>query len=139
MLSGTSTIPSNAGRLDSWKEIAVFLRCGVRTVQRWEKTEGLPVHRHVHMKRGTIYALCSELEAWLRRRDGSRKSMSTPLHPFDRLRSLTSQQLALAADLQSLLQQNADMRTQILERRSRERFVVAATAQQSMSRLDGAS
>ena len=30
-------------RLNSWKEIAAYLRCGVRTVQRWEKSEGLPV------------------------------------------------------------------------------------------------
>ena len=35
-------------RLDSWKEIATFLNRGVRTVQRWEATEGLPVRRHQH-------------------------------------------------------------------------------------------
>jgi len=43
-------------RLDSWKEIATFLNRDVRTVQRWEKREGLPVHRHVHDKQSTIYA-----------------------------------------------------------------------------------
>jgi hypothetical protein len=32
-------------RLDSWKEIASYLGRGVRTVQRWECEEGLPVHR----------------------------------------------------------------------------------------------
>ncbi|MGI9101748.1 MAG: TPR end-of-group domain-containing protein [Terriglobales bacterium] len=51
-------------RLDSWKEIAVYLNRDVRTVQRWEKTEGLPVHRHVHEKLGTVYASRSEIEAW---------------------------------------------------------------------------
>ncbi|MCU1257033.1 MAG: repeat-containing protein, partial [Candidatus Angelobacter sp.] len=35
-------------RLDSWKEIASYLRRDVRTVQRWEKKEGLPVYRHLH-------------------------------------------------------------------------------------------
>ena len=34
------------GRLDSWKEIAGYLGREVRTVQGWEKNEGLPVHRH---------------------------------------------------------------------------------------------
>ena len=40
------TPPDGAGgRLDSWKEIAAYLRRSVRTVQRWEREEGLPVHR----------------------------------------------------------------------------------------------
>ena len=32
-------------RLDSWKEVASFFRREVRTVQLWEKSEGLPVRR----------------------------------------------------------------------------------------------
>ena len=51
-------------RLDSWKEIAAYLGREVRTVQRWEKKEGLPVHRHLHDKLGTVYAYKSELDAW---------------------------------------------------------------------------
>jgi TolB-like protein/Flp pilus assembly protein TadD len=51
-------------RLDSWKEIALYLHRDVTTVQRWEKQEGMPVHRHLHHKRGSIYALSSELDAW---------------------------------------------------------------------------
>ena len=35
-------------RLDSWKAIATYLKRDVRTVQRWERKEGLPVHRHLH-------------------------------------------------------------------------------------------
>ncbi|HKN62634.1 MAG TPA: tetratricopeptide repeat protein [Candidatus Acidoferrales bacterium] len=38
------------------------------TVQRWEKREGMPVHRHVHDKRGSVYALTLELDAWLQSR-----------------------------------------------------------------------
>ena len=30
-------------RLDSWKEIAAYMRRDVTTVQRWEKREGMPV------------------------------------------------------------------------------------------------
>jgi hypothetical protein len=52
-------------RLDSWKEIAAYLNRDVTTVQRWERREGMPVHRHLHDKRGSVYALSSELDAWV--------------------------------------------------------------------------
>ena len=51
-------------RLDSWKAIAAYLGRGVRTVQRWEREEGLPVHRLAHEKRGTVYAHKPEVSAW---------------------------------------------------------------------------
>src|SRR5262245_26997594 len=51
-------------RLDSWKEIAAHLKRSVRTVTRWEQDEGLPVHRHLHSKSGTVYAFKAELDAW---------------------------------------------------------------------------
>ena len=60
--SGSGQSPE--GRLDSWKEIASYLGRGIRTVQRWEREEGLPVHRLAHEKRGTIYARKDELAAW---------------------------------------------------------------------------
>jgi len=65
LLSGKSSSkdPSER-RLDSWKEIASYLGRDVTTVQRWEKREGMPVHRHVHERRGSVYAFGSELEAW---------------------------------------------------------------------------
>jgi TolB-like protein/tetratricopeptide (TPR) repeat protein len=63
----TSEKPSEA-RLDSWKEIAAYLGRDVTTVQRWEKRESMPVHRHVHDKRGSVYALAPELDAWVRSR-----------------------------------------------------------------------
>ncbi|MGE0452095.1 MAG: tetratricopeptide repeat protein [Vicinamibacteria bacterium] len=53
-----------AERLDSWKEIAGYLGRSVRTVQRWERQEGLPVHRLQHDKQGSVYALPAELDAW---------------------------------------------------------------------------
>src|ERR1700746_3039082 len=55
-------------RLDSWKEIATHLGRDVTTVQRWEKREGMPVHRHLHDKRGSVYAYPSELDAWFESR-----------------------------------------------------------------------
>jgi len=57
--------PSRGSRLDSWKEIAAYLKCSERTVRRWED-EGLPVHRHPHKKKAAIYAYKAELDAWWR-------------------------------------------------------------------------
>jgi serine/threonine-protein kinase len=57
--------PNDPGRrLESWKEIAVYLGRGERTVRRWEACEGLPIHRLHHAKRGSVFATTSELDAW---------------------------------------------------------------------------
>ena len=56
-------VPSS-DRLDSWKEIAVYLNRSVRTVRRWEWRERLPVHRLQHEKRGSVYAYKLELDSW---------------------------------------------------------------------------
>ena len=55
---------SAADRLDSWKEIAAYLKRDVSTAQRWEKREGMPVQRHLHNKLGSVYAFRTELDAW---------------------------------------------------------------------------
>ena len=56
-------------RLDSWKEIAGYLSRDVTTVQRWEKREGMPVHRHLHDRMGSVYASRAELDAWAHSRN----------------------------------------------------------------------
>jgi tetratricopeptide (TPR) repeat protein len=56
-------------RLDSWKEIAAYFNRDVTTVQRWEKREGMPVHRHQHDRMGSVYASPVELDAWARSRN----------------------------------------------------------------------
>src|SRR5271154_776176 len=56
-------------RLDSWKEIAAYLKRDVTTVQRWEKREGMPVHRHLHDRMGSVYASRTELDTWARGRN----------------------------------------------------------------------
>lgn len=60
---------SAAERLDSWKEIASYLQRSVRTVQRWEQDEELPVRRLQHRKQGSVYAFRPELDAWMRARE----------------------------------------------------------------------
>jgi Tol biopolymer transport system component len=57
-----------AERLESWKEIATYLNRSVRTLHRWEKEEGLPVHRQLHKELGSVFAYKGELDAWSRAR-----------------------------------------------------------------------
>lgn len=64
-------------RLNSWKEIASHLNRGARTVQRWEREEGLPVHRLQHQKRGSVYAFKSELDAWWESRKSALEEVPT--------------------------------------------------------------
>jgi len=56
---------SQRARLNSWKEIAGFLRVDVKTAQRWESTRGLPVRRLPGAGRKTVFAFQDEIEAWL--------------------------------------------------------------------------
>jgi tetratricopeptide (TPR) repeat protein len=55
-------------RLEGWKEIAEFFRRTVRTIQRWERDEELPIRRHLHASGATVYAYRSELADWRRLR-----------------------------------------------------------------------
>jgi Tol biopolymer transport system component len=89
---GESTLPTQPSskppedRLDSWKEIAAYLNRDVTTVQRWEKREGMPVHRHLHDRAGSIYASRAELDTWVHSRsqratqenEGSTPSLALP-------------------------------------------------------------
>lgn len=59
------------GRLESWKEIAAHFNRSVRTAIRWEREESLPVHRHQHEKRGSVFAYKHELDAWFAERKES--------------------------------------------------------------------
>src|SRR6185295_17128453 len=89
--SQSAGIGVSTDRLDSWKEIASYLRREVRTVQLWEKREGLPVHRHFHKSLGSVFALRSEIDRWRRQvsRQGesqnSEKAPSTPTGASDRI------------------------------------------------------
>ena len=67
------TGPEVNNLLDSWKEIASHLKRTVRTVQRWEKYEGLPVHRHLHQRSNSVYAYRFEVDEWWNREADSAK------------------------------------------------------------------
>lgn len=51
-------------RLDSWKEIAGYLKRDVRTAMRWAKERGLPVHRTLGGRRSSVCAYSAEIDAW---------------------------------------------------------------------------
>ena len=65
--SDVDTSPAGE-RLESWKEIAAYLNRSVRTLHRWEREEGLPVHRQLHKELGSVFAYKSEVDAWSRAR-----------------------------------------------------------------------
>lgn len=77
MTSGSGTRP-NEPPLESWKDIAARLQRDVTTVQRWERREGLPVHRHRHLSRSSVYAYPSELDAWRAARAPGAEREPTP-------------------------------------------------------------
>lgn len=79
---------ATADRLESWKEVAAYLHRSERTVRRWERSEGLPVHRLQHDKRGSVYAYTHELDRWRESRGTLLSAESAePAAPFEPARS----------------------------------------------------
>jgi len=56
---------SNRETLRSWKEIAAYIQRNEASARRWEREEGLPVHRHPHKIRSSVYAYPTEIDAWM--------------------------------------------------------------------------
>ena len=75
--------------LSGWKEIAQYLHCGVRTVQRWQGN-GLPIHRPSPYRRSHVIAHSEELDRWIRSGSGVRSEC-----PNLRASLATSRQLQL--------------------------------------------
>jgi tetratricopeptide (TPR) repeat protein len=109
-------------QLQSWKEIAFFLGRTVRTVQRWERYEGLPVRRHIHLDAASVYAYASDLESWLSSRtacvDNEAGDITTPstqnwqaryVKAYDALRQRTRTSVNTAiAELRACVKLNPD-------------------------------
>jgi PAS domain-containing protein len=68
------TLP-NGHILRSWKDIAGYMDACVKTVQRWEHSYGLPVRRLAAMKGSVVFALKSEIDAWMLARTDQNKSV----------------------------------------------------------------
>jgi Tol biopolymer transport system component len=86
--------------LESWKEIAAYLKRDISTLKRWEKSEGLPVHRHLHLARSSVFAYPSELDGWWSRRrpaeDGLTRTAGIQRRPVRALAFAAVLLLALA-------------------------------------------
>jgi TolB-like protein len=66
-------------RLEGWKAIAAHFGRDIRTVQRWERSERLPVRRHGHDRQASAYAYVNELDTWrLSRTPESESEPSAP-------------------------------------------------------------
>lgn len=76
-----SASPRDDNRLESWGEIAAFFDRSPSTVQRWEKKERLPVHRHNHEKSDSVFAYRHELEAWRSARQTDAEVRPNPTVP----------------------------------------------------------
>ncbi len=60
--------PARSEALQSWKEIAAYLKRGVRTAQRWERCAGLPVRRPRPGERSPVFAFPEEIDQWMHSR-----------------------------------------------------------------------
>lgn len=70
-------------RIDSWKEIAGYLRRDVRTAIRWEKERGLPVHRVPGGRKNAVFAFTASLDSWLMADVAPPESRLLAVLPFD--------------------------------------------------------
>ncbi|HKS72521.1 MAG TPA: hypothetical protein VJQ82_04945, partial [Terriglobales bacterium] len=57
--------PPRLDVLHGWKEIANYMRKGVRSVQRYERDLGLPIHRIAGKSGSAVLASKAELDAWV--------------------------------------------------------------------------
>lgn len=62
--NGSDSLPQEIQRLETWLQIAGYLKVTDRCAQRWEKEEGLPVRR----SGSRVYAYKHELDSWMEAR-----------------------------------------------------------------------
>lgn len=63
---------SEKGFLNSWKEVAQYVGRSERTIQRWERHLGFPVHRPAGKLRSAVIAVTAEIDEWLKRTPDAR-------------------------------------------------------------------
>ena len=107
---GTQKRPTVAPVLTSWKEIAQYVRKGVRTVQRWERELRFPVRRTPHATRSIVLAIPGEIDAWVRAQQG----------PSGQLGSDESERTALLRALKELRSENRELRRQLALQRAKK-------------------
>jgi phage terminase Nu1 subunit (DNA packaging protein) len=102
----------------SWKEIALYMGRGVRTVQRWEAF-GLPVHRPAGRERSAVFAIEHELDDWMQQ---TQTQLCRPLHTNGEADG------ALVTRIQELENEVRELREQIASLNGSHHFVPVARA-----------
>ena len=104
--------------LSGWKNIAAYLGMGVRTVQRYERTLGLPIRRPAGKTRAAVVATTSELDAWV---------AASPIRQAYRLSKLSPDSHANdMATIKRNLEAMGALRDQMAELRSELRISMSA-------------
>lgn len=106
--------------LGSWKEIANYLGKGVRTVQRWERYSGLPIHRPSGTSKGVVIAFPDELDKWARRQDpeGNEESRSLAKRNAELSAELAHQTRQLHSRTSELLRRTVSFKEMALKRQT---------------------
>ena len=104
--------------LTGWKEISTYLRCGVRTAQRWEHG-GLPVNRPLPGRRSHVVAESENLDLWLHHSVAWRRHHSDFLSHVQQTRKLRDE-----------IRRTRDTLQQKLEALNKEVNAVRKTAEQ---------
>lgn len=105
--------------LTSWKNIARYLNCGVRTAQRWERHSQLPVHRVSSSKRSQVIALSEDIDKWVHR---SRKELPPTDAALQRHMQIIAGLENSISEQRKLLNLLRDERLLLRDRRERRKF-----------------
>ena len=99
--------------LNGWKEIANYLRSGLRTTQRWE-SKGLPVIRPNKAGRGHVVAYTEHLDRWVKRSGPHPENFSNYEAEIERsqelLLNLSKQRIQIRRRMDELRQHLASLR-----------------------------
>jgi hypothetical protein len=110
---------TNTDVLNSWKEVAVYMGRGVRTVQRWERELGLPVRRPRGKSRSAVIAFKPELDRWLAQapKDAPELQNPVPVPVTLKLPSLQVSQRTITVTTRNhqLLARTHDLRQRTME------------------------
>ncbi len=110
---GNQAVPAGAAEiLNSWKEIASYLKRGLRTVQRWEADLGMPVRRPRGRGRSAVIAIRSELDNWINACPLATKPSNKP-YDNEKTQRLLEQLRAAVCEMRELRAQVKSSREQL--------------------------
>ena len=98
--------------LNGWKDIAMYVGRGVRTVQRWEAL-GLPVRRPKSRLRSAVVCTTEEVDAWLESCGNGRIEESSRLERAEDYARLATELSLLRSRLEQLRTENETLRNEL--------------------------